>query len=218
MLRQEKKISQRKASGDLGVSQALLSHYEKGVREPGLSFVVRVADYYGVSVDYLLGRTMSRDGAAILAEDIHDDLEEKGNVLKGSAAAMLTRKLLVNSVAMLYDILSRCGSKKLIAAVNEYLSISVYKMFRMVHSMDKASSSTTFSTAEVCYSQLADARLKVCEGKILRVGDNLKKEPVNLPDMSLDNLAQHYPQLCPSLLSVLHNVSEKLDREMGDLS
>ena len=57
LLRQEKKISQRKAAAELQVSQALLSHYENGVREPGLSFVVRAADYYGVSCDYLLGRT-----------------------------------------------------------------------------------------------------------------------------------------------------------------
>ena len=70
LLRQEKKISQRKAAGELGVSQALLSHYENGVREPGLSFVVRAADYYGVSADFLLGRTMARDGGAILAEDL----------------------------------------------------------------------------------------------------------------------------------------------------
>lgn len=52
LLRQEKKISQRKAAGELGVSQALLSHYENGIREPGLSFVVRAADYYGVSCAY----------------------------------------------------------------------------------------------------------------------------------------------------------------------
>ena len=68
LLRKEKKISQRTAAGDLGVSQALLSHYENGLREPGLSFVVRAADYYGVSCDYLLGRSMARDGSAVPAE------------------------------------------------------------------------------------------------------------------------------------------------------
>ena len=57
LLRREKRISQRTAAGDLQVSQALLSHYENGLREPGLSFVVRAADYYGVSCDYLLART-----------------------------------------------------------------------------------------------------------------------------------------------------------------
>ena len=60
LLRQEKGISQRKAAGEMGISQALLSHYENGIREPGLAFVVKACDYYHVSADYLLGRTLSR--------------------------------------------------------------------------------------------------------------------------------------------------------------
>ncbi len=55
-LRHEKGVSQRQAAQALGVSQALLSHYENGIREPGLAFVVRACDYYQVSADYLLGR------------------------------------------------------------------------------------------------------------------------------------------------------------------
>lgn len=56
-LRRSRGISQRKAASDLGVSQALLSHYENDAREPGLDFVIRACDYYGVTADYLLGRT-----------------------------------------------------------------------------------------------------------------------------------------------------------------
>ena len=58
-LRRERGISQKKAAGDLGISQALLSHYENGAREPGLAFVCRACDYYGVSADFLLGRAPS---------------------------------------------------------------------------------------------------------------------------------------------------------------
>ena len=56
-LRRGRNISQRQAAADLGISQALLSHYENGAREPGLGFVCRVCDYYGVTADYLLGRS-----------------------------------------------------------------------------------------------------------------------------------------------------------------
>ena len=56
-LRKLRGISQRKAASELGVSQALLSHYENGAREPGLAFVNRACDFYGVTADYLLGRT-----------------------------------------------------------------------------------------------------------------------------------------------------------------
>ena len=56
-LRKERRLSQRKVAADLHISQALLSHYENGAREPGLAFVCRACNYYGVSADYLLGRT-----------------------------------------------------------------------------------------------------------------------------------------------------------------
>ena len=60
-LRREKGLSQRRAAADLGVSQALLSHYENDAREPKLDFVVKVCNYYEVSADYILGRTDSRN-------------------------------------------------------------------------------------------------------------------------------------------------------------
>ena len=59
-LRRDKNLSQRKVSGDLGISQALLSHYENGAREPKLEFVLRACEYYGVSADYMLGRVKKK--------------------------------------------------------------------------------------------------------------------------------------------------------------
>ena len=73
-LRKGRNISQRQAAADLGISQALLSHYENGAREPGLSFVCRACDYYGVTADYLLcrsghpGDVSVRDSRAFLKE------------------------------------------------------------------------------------------------------------------------------------------------------
>lgn len=56
-LRRERGLAQRRVAADLGISQALLSHYENGAREPGLNFLCRACDYYQVSADFLLGRT-----------------------------------------------------------------------------------------------------------------------------------------------------------------
>jgi len=71
LLRRERGLSQRTAAADLRISQALLSHYENGAREPGLDFVCRACDYYGVTADYLLGRTEAdaaeRSAAALRA-------------------------------------------------------------------------------------------------------------------------------------------------------
>lgn len=73
-LRRKKGASQRTAAADLGISQALLSHYENGAREPGLDFVCRACEYYGVSADYLLGRTDEPDGGT--APRLHALAEE----------------------------------------------------------------------------------------------------------------------------------------------
>jgi len=64
-LRHRSGKSQRQVAADLGISQALLSHYENGAREPGLAFVCRVCDYYGVTADYLLGRSDNRDAISM---------------------------------------------------------------------------------------------------------------------------------------------------------
>ena len=74
ILRKERGISQKQAAEDLGVSQAVLSHYEKGVRECGLDFLVRAADYYEVSTDYLLGRTAQRVSAPVNEIPETDDI------------------------------------------------------------------------------------------------------------------------------------------------
>ncbi len=55
-LRAQKNITQKQAASDLGITAAQLSHYEKGIRECSLGFVLKLAEYYDVSCDYLLGK------------------------------------------------------------------------------------------------------------------------------------------------------------------
>ena len=75
-LRKERGISQKKAATDSGISQALLSHYEQGIRECGLDFVIKCSEYYGVTTDYLLGVSDSRTGIAPDSLSQLDDDEE----------------------------------------------------------------------------------------------------------------------------------------------
>ncbi|MEG0941558.1 MAG: helix-turn-helix transcriptional regulator [Oscillospiraceae bacterium] len=63
-LRRSADLSQRTLAADLHISQALLSHYENGTREPGLPFVCRACTYFSVSADYLLGRTDNNTATA----------------------------------------------------------------------------------------------------------------------------------------------------------
>ena len=125
LLRQEKEISQRKAAADLGISQALLSHYENGVREPGLAFVKKACDYYHVSADYLLGRTLDRDGGMIDSDELYDSSDEKGT-LRGSIAATLQKKLLVNTVNLLFELLGKTNCREAVTAAGQYLGAAIY--------------------------------------------------------------------------------------------
>lgn len=56
-LRLKKHISQVKLAMDLNMNQNSISRYETGEREADYKTLVVFADYFGVSVDYLLGRT-----------------------------------------------------------------------------------------------------------------------------------------------------------------
>ena len=87
-LRRERGWSQRKVSAELHISQALLSHYENGLREPRLDFVVKVCDYYGVTADYMLGRTGVPNAFLRLADEL-GSVFDRLNVLTGEAKAIL---------------------------------------------------------------------------------------------------------------------------------
>ena len=56
-LRKKKGISQLKLATDLNTTQNTISRYETGEREPGIDELIKIADYFNVSVDYLIGRT-----------------------------------------------------------------------------------------------------------------------------------------------------------------
>lgn len=60
-LRKQRKISQVKLAMDLSMSQNSISRYENLERQADYSTLVRFADYFGVSLDYLLGRTTKKD-------------------------------------------------------------------------------------------------------------------------------------------------------------
>ena len=56
-LRKARKISQLKLALDLNMNQNTISRYENMEREADYETLVKFADYFGVSLDYLLGRT-----------------------------------------------------------------------------------------------------------------------------------------------------------------
>lgn len=118
-LRKERGLSQKEVAMSLGVSQALLSHYEKGVRECGLEFVIKCSDYFGVTTDYLLGKADSKYGM------YNSNIGENGeNIysIKPEKIDMRTIMLCINLFAERFSTMDpRLGDKLLWgAAIAEY--------------------------------------------------------------------------------------------------
>jgi transcriptional regulator with XRE-family HTH domain len=216
LLRREKKVSQRTAAAALGVSQALLSHYENGIREPGLPFVVRACDYYGVSADFLLGRTLSRDGTTIAPEELYDLSDEKNNSMRGGVLALLSKKLLVNSIGVLFELLAKTGSREAIRATANYLSTAVYQMYRRLYQADPNNDPDFFSVSSRHFEAgLTAADMRCSEAELVDALAVLTKEKASMPEMSNDALARDYPVLYQSLLQIVHNTGERVNGIMN---
>ncbi len=216
LLRQERHLSQRVAAKDLGISQALLSHYENSVREPGLAFVIRACDYYGVSADYLLGRTLTRDGTTIGTEELYDYSSEKDNVLHGSVMATLSKKLLVNSISVLFDLLSKVGQRGAIRAAADYLSSAIYILFRHLYRADHTQNEDFFSVPTNQFlAGVARADMIYAEVDYVDALAAHAKEKGTFPTMNHDALSRNYPGPYQSLLQIVHNTGERVNRRMA---
>lgn len=218
LLRQEKGVSQRAAAKELGISQALLSHYENGVREPGLAFVVKACDYYRVSADFLLGRTLNRDGTTIFDVDtLPDASQERGAVLKGSIMATLSKKLLVNSISVLFDLLGKLGRREAIKAASDYIGIAVYKVFRHLYRADGSRNEDLFSLSPRQFVTGApNAEMLHCELDYVEALAEHVKEKGEFPDMGNDVLTAGYPGQYQSLLQIIHSTGERIHKREVD--
>ena len=71
-LREAKGMQQKDLSVDLKVSQPTISDWESGRKTPSAKSVAKLADYFGVSIDYLLGRDT----------DFQSSIQKNGNIAK----------------------------------------------------------------------------------------------------------------------------------------
>ena len=218
LLRKEKNISQKQAAAELGISQALLSHYENGIRECGLGFLVKCADFYGVSCDYLLGRSADRDGTTLSVDEIPEpDMGGKENVM-GSAGVLpvLNKKLIANSLNVLFDQMARTGNRRLITAASEFLMLAVYRMFRLVYSANPKNQQNLFSLPRVLSSRYADAVMQLREADIAALVDSGELDQ-NVDPLTTQRMSELYPLFSTSLLSLVKNAESAVTSSLpGD--
>ena len=139
-----------------------------------------------------------------------EDVPEKQDD-DGSSAPQLNRKLLANSLTVIYDLLQKADCRDLTSEVSDYLMLAVYKMFRAVYQANPANPRSYFSLPELtargetsAAMELALSRVEVlsaghsCCG-MTGVTDNAA---LTLSDSVLE---ERYPSCAPSLHNLVHS-------------
>ncbi len=212
LLRKERGISQKNAASALGISQALLSHYEKGIRECGLDFLVKTADYYNVSCDYLLGRSPEPAGKTISYEDIpeHEQNVREKNT-SGGVIASFNKKLIVNSVSAVFSLAQKTGSATILKEISSYLMLAVYKCFRVVYTANPKNDQRFFTVPEVTAQGSSSAAMAICEANAYAAAKGISVNGGDVADESgeslitANSLSEEYPSSASSLLNVIKN-------------
>lgn len=191
-LRRERGISQKQAALDLGVSQALLSHYEKGIRECGLDFLISAADYFGVTTDYLLGKSSCCGGCDIAApNDTVFDRE---------------RKSIMNAQSLVFELLRRCEKNDISDTGLELARLQTFQLILYIFSICPGEKS--FSLPNRYAKPATEGAIIKCFAKLGLVKE--KDDGLSLPDVSEDKLLSQYPELYQDLRALINRVESAL--------
>ncbi|NLX78504.1 MAG: helix-turn-helix transcriptional regulator [Clostridiales bacterium] len=167
-LRRERGVSQKEVAEALGVSQALLSHYEKGIRECGLDFIRKASNYYDVTADYLLGLSENRRGLS--------DLFESSELPSDEDMKMQT---IYRAIIKLGEIMTAKGGKKA-ESVKWYLAFSAY------HLLSKAREAGT--VPDDWFSLSEDAGPNISNAMANYFSDSFKKEELSEESESVPDI------------------------------
>lgn len=205
LLRQERGISQRTAAAELGISQALLSHYENGVREPGLAFICKACDYYQVSTDFLFGRSSIRESAGIDPRSFYKNLRGKDQYPHKTLARFYCR-ILFNAMSIVFDLLGKIGEDKAIIAAYHYLGTGIYRLYRHLTRYAPDGISTLIDVEDLDLTQRAsEADMVLCEVEYLQCLKKRKEEKKSFPPSGYKALEKNYPDQYRSLFEVIYS-------------
>lgn len=121
-LRKEKKLTQKQVAEYLGVATSTYAMYEQGNREPDFSTLNKIGDFFGASVDYIIGNTNQRKYYDLTEKD-NQQIEKSLEKLIGDLDTGLyskdmaeydeeSRQLLINALEMGLTIAKREAKKR----------------------------------------------------------------------------------------------------------
>lgn len=161
-VRIKKKIKQIDAAKELGISHGLLSHYENGLRQPGLDFLCAASRYYGVTTDYLLGLT-----------EINAALPSSSS----SPETVNGFKSITDIITGIYSLLTIIDDNDLAASTTDYIASNIYRIFRPLFDVHGIPYDTEFSVTSDTFS-LCSAAALLSETSLLMRLKSLPNEKV----------------------------------------
>lgn len=208
LLRHKCGISQREAAAALQVSQALLSHYEKGIREPGLDFVVRAADYYGVSTDLLLGHrpcpnctrvNRPRDPEAVVPNQYAREVEQT----------------IRDSLDILLDLLARSYDPGVFCYSTIYLGEVLYELLRQLFRLSPEYDPELFSLPDESFdSGAVVSDITWVRAQYILAIKQFQESGPALSMLTRQQFTQRYgPEVCDSILRLFSMVSRRMTQQ-----
>lgn len=195
-LRKEKGISQSEAAKELGVSQALLSHYERGIRECGLDFLIRAAKFYSVSCDYILGISKSRDSS------VHNYDNPKVNKI-------------FDVLDTIFNVVDNAGSKSLKNDVSDFYLYAHYCLLTAIKPPSSLSDINENALPDSIYLQLALSNMQSLCASAYCAANKIKYPGVSfvrrkIPDISeLSNISSKQKAAEDILSYIKEKISNK---------
>lgn len=81
-LREEKNLTQNELAKLICVSRSSINAYENNTNDPSLDVLVKIADFFNVSLDYLLGRTLERTNHNLLPNKDRELISQLHSLIK----------------------------------------------------------------------------------------------------------------------------------------
>ena len=124
------------------------------------------------------------------------------------------KKLIENSLDILYDKLQESGDKELVTAISRYLMLAVYKVFRQLYDACPRNVKGMFRIGGARWQASADAAMRLTEADLTEVltgedGTRDSKDPATMA-LTTERLTHDYPRHATSLLNLVKNAEESM--------
>ena len=150
-------------------------------------------------------------------DQLPDTAAHGDSVYRGSVLPVMYKKLIENSLDILFDRLAACKDKGLVAAVSNYLMLAVYRVFRQLYQASPKNVASMFRISRARWQSDTDAAMHVAEADLQAAlaGESGAEVPraVAALDMTTAGLTADYPRHATSLMNLIKN-SEETVREL----